>query len=159
VKSSALSVGEGAAFPGKLAASPTRIFAICVHLWLKFFRSLLFCIVSLFLFASCANRHFEIVAEGPPRNAPRYIDLLAGAQVATLHFPPGAYSFYAVDDFGWYYRAPRQIVERTGGASVFHNGGLYLSRKTPKSLRAYVSMPGGITHVGNLTRAHYEFRD
>ena len=116
-------------------------------------------IVSLFLLASCANRHFEVVAEGPPGDAPHSVEMLREARVATLHFPPGGYTFYAVDDLGYYYRAPQKIVEHTGGASVMHNGGVYLSKKTPKKLRGYVYMAGGLTHVGDLTRAHYEFRD
>jgi hypothetical protein len=132
---------------------------IGVHRWLKFFRSFLICLSSLLLLSSCANRHFEIVAEGPPRNAPRYVDLLSGVQVATLHLPAGSYSFYAVDDLGYYYRAPRQILERTAGASVFHDGGLYVSKKAPKRVRAYVYRAGAITHVGNVSRARYEFRD
>ncbi len=132
---------------------------LCVYLWRKSFCLFLFLGLSYFLLTSCANRHFEVVAEGPPGNVPHYVELFAGTQVATLHFPPGPYSFYAVDDLGCYYRAPRKILEHTGGNSVFHDGGIYVSNQSPKKLRAYVYMAGGITQFGNLTRAHYEFRD
>ena len=88
-----------------------------------------------------------------------YVDLMADAQIATLHFPAGAYSFYALDEAGYYYRAPRKIAEHRGGSSVTHDGGLYVSKGNPKRLRGYVYMAGGITHVGNLTSARYEFRD
>lgn len=115
--------------------------------------------LAFLLFSSCANRHFEVVAEGPPGDAPHYVELLDGVQLATLHFSPGLYSFYAVDDFGYYYRAPRKVVEHTAGTSAFHSGGLYVSKKSPKRLRGYVYMAGGLTHVGDLTHAHYEFRD
>ena len=125
-------------------------------------RSLLRFLLSTFaflLFTGCANHHFQVVAEAPPADAPHYVDLAAGVQIATLHFPPGPYSFYAVDDAGYYYRAPRQIAEHRGSIPVLHNGGIYVSKGRPKRLRGYVYMAGGITHVGNLTRAHYEFRD
>jgi hypothetical protein len=87
------------------------------------------------------------------------VDLAAGVQIATLHFPPGAYSFYAADDAGYYYRAPDKITENRAASPVLHNGGIYLSKSAPKKLRGYVYMAGGITHVGNLTRPSYKFRD
>jgi hypothetical protein len=121
---------------------------------LRFLLSLAFLLCS-----GCANHHFQVVAEGPPSDAPHYLDLETGVQVATLHFPPGTYSFYAVDDVGYYYRAPRQIPEHRGGSSVLHDGGIYVSKSSPKRLRGYVYIAGAISHVGNLTRAHYEFHD
>jgi hypothetical protein len=87
------------------------------------------------------------------------VDLAAGVQIATLHFPPGAYSFYAADDAGYYYRAPDKITENRAASPVLHNGGIYLSKSAPKKLRGYVYMAGGITHVGNLTHASYQLRD
>jgi hypothetical protein len=111
------------------------------------------------LLASCANRHFHVPAEGPPSDAPRYVDLLAETQVATLHFPPGSYSFYAVDDVGYYYRAPRKVIQHTGGSSVLRNGGIYLSKRDPTKIRGYIYLAGGLTHVGDLSRARHEFRN
>jgi hypothetical protein len=112
-----------------------------------------------FLLSSCANHHFHVPAEGPPRDAPRFVELRAGRQIATLHFPAGTYSFYAVDDVGYYYRAPRKIIQRTGGASVPRNGGIFVSKRDPKRLRGYIFFAGALTHVGNLSDAPHEFRD
>jgi hypothetical protein len=92
-------------------------------------------------------------------NVPRYVELESAAQVATLHFPAGAYVFYAVDDAGYYYRAPKQLVEHTGGASVMRSGGIYVSKRNANKLRGYVMMPGGLTHVGDLSRSRHEFRN
>ncbi len=111
------------------------------------------------LLTSCANQHFRVPAEGPPSDAPRYVELLSETQVATLHFPPGPYSFYAVDDMGYYYRAPRKILEHTGGGSVPCNGGIFVSKRDPRKLRGYVYLAGALTHVGNLSRARHELRD
>jgi hypothetical protein len=114
---------------------------------------------SALLLTACANHHFRVPAEGPPSDAPRYVDLLAEKQIATLHFPPGAYSFYAVDDLGYYYRAPGKIAEHTGGSSILHNGGIYVNKRDPRKLRGYVYLAGALTHVGDLSRARHEFRD
>jgi len=111
------------------------------------------------LLTSCANQHFRVPAEGPPSDAPRYVELLSETQVATLHFPPGPYSFYGVDDMGYYYRAPRKILQHTGGGSVPCNGGIFVSKRNPRKLRGYVYLAGALTHVGNLSRARHELRD
>jgi hypothetical protein len=119
----------------------------------------LFGLTSL-LITGCANHHFEVVAEGPPSEVPRYVELEKSAQIATLHFPAGEYSFYAKDDVGYYYRSAYKIGEHRGaGPTLWHNGGIYVSKARPVRLRGYVYMAGGLTHVGNLTRAQYEFRD
>ena len=114
---------------------------------------------SALLFTACANQHFHVPAEGPPSDAPHYVDLLSETQVATLHFPPGSYSFYAVDDAGYYYRAPRWIVEHTGGISMLHNGGIFMNKRDPKKLRGYIYLAGALTHVGDLSRARHELRN
>jgi hypothetical protein len=144
------SVGEGAAFPGKLTASPTG---------LPFLRGFLFSSFALLLCSGCANHHFQVVAEGPPADAAHYLELSSEAQVATLHFPAGAYSFYAIDDLGYYYRAPRKILEHTSGSFISREGGIYVTKRRPQRLRGYVNMPGGLTHIGNLRRVRYDFRD
>jgi len=115
--------------------------------------------LAFLLSSACANHHFRVPAEGPPSDAPHYVDLLSEKQVATLHFPPGSYSFYAVDDAGYYYRAPRKIVEHTGGSSILHNGGIFMNKRDPKKLRGYIYLAGALTHVGNLSRTRHEFRD
>ena len=128
--------------------------SFCVNLWLKPF------LLSLpLLLAACANHNFRVPAEGPPSNAPRSVELQEEKQIATLHFPAGAYSFCAEDDVGFYYRAPGQIIEHRGRSSVAHQGGLYVNKRNLKRLRGYIHLAGGLTHVGDLSHAHYEFRD
>jgi hypothetical protein len=108
---------------------------------------------------SCANHHFRIPAEGAPTGSPHYVELLREKQVATLHFPAGWYSFYAVDDAGTYYRSLRPIIQHTGGGSVRHNGGLYVTKQNPPKLRGYVFYAGKLTHIGDLSRVPHVFRD
>jgi hypothetical protein len=115
--------------------------------------------LAFLLCCSCANHHFYVPAEGPPSDAPRFVELHADRQIATLHFPAGTYSFYAVDDVGYYYRAPRKIVQHTGGASVPRNGGIFVSKQDPKRLRGYIFFAGALTHVGDLSHAPHEFRN
>jgi hypothetical protein len=119
-----------------------------------------FAAASALLIVACAgSRHFHVPAEGPPRDAPLYVDLLAETQVATLHFPPGSYAFYALDDVGYYYRAPRKVIQHTGGGSVLRNGGIYVNKSDPKKIRGYIYLAGALTHVGDLSRTRHEFRD
>ena len=127
-----------------------------MHLKLKHF---LGSSLAFLLCSSCANHHFRVLAEGPPGNVPRFVDLERETQIATLHFPRGPYSFYAVDDKGYYYRAPRQIVQRTGGSSVLRNGGIFVNKRNPKKLRGFVFFAGALTHVGNLSHAPHQFKD
>jgi hypothetical protein len=100
-----------------------------------------------------------VPAEGPPADAPGYVVLERETQIATLHFPAGAYSFYAVDDKGYYYRAPQKIVQHTGGGSVFREGGIFVSRRNLKKLRGYIFFAGALAHVGNLSHAPHQFRN
>jgi hypothetical protein len=112
-----------------------------------------------FLLCSCANHHFKVATGRPPAATPRYVELLTERQVATLHFPAGIYSFYAVDDIGLYYRAPRPIIQHTGGASVARKGGIFVSKRNPKKLRGYVFYAGALTHVGDLSHVPHVFGD
>jgi hypothetical protein len=100
-----------------------------------------------------------VPAEGPPGDAPRYVELQEEKQIATLHFPLGVYSFYAEDDVGFYYRAPGKVIEHSSRGSVAHQGGLYLDKRNPKKLRGYIYLAGGLTHVGDLSRVKHAFRD
>jgi hypothetical protein len=116
-------------------------------------------LLGILLCSSCANHHFRVTTETPPTATPRYVELLTERQVATLHFPAGTYSFYAVDDIGLYYRAPRPIIQHTGGASVARKGGIFVSKRNPKKLRGYVFYAGALTHVGDLSRVPHVFKD
>jgi len=112
-----------------------------------------------FLLFSCANTHFQVASGGPPQGTPRYVELLREKQVATLHFPVGVYSFYAIDDKGFYYRAPRPVIEHTRRGSVPHNGGIFVNKQNPNKLRGYIFYFGALTHVGDLSRTPHQFRD
>jgi hypothetical protein len=104
------------------------------------------------LLCGYANHHFRLPAQGPPPNAPRSVELLSDKQVANLHFPAGVYSFYALDDTGWYYRTPRPIIQHNGTRSTPYNGGIYVSKRNPHKLRGYVFYAGALTHVGDFSR-------
>jgi hypothetical protein len=85
--------------------------------------------------------------------------LMKEKQVATLHFPAGVYSFYAVDDKGVYYRAPRPVMQHMGGGSRPHNGGIFVNKRNPARLRGYIFNAGALTHVGDFSRTPHELRD
>ena len=116
--------------------------------------------LAFLLLSSCAgNRHFRAIpAEGPPPTA-QHLELRSEHSVATLHFPAGIYSLQAVDDAGFYYRAPRKIVQHTAASSVLRDGGIFVSKRNPAKLRGYVYYAGTLTHVGNLAGAPHEFGD
>ncbi|MFL6515405.1 MAG: hypothetical protein ACJ8M1_10320 [Chthoniobacterales bacterium] len=113
------------------------------------------CYIILFLstfLCSCANPHFRLAADAPPPAAPRAVDLQREKQVANLHFPRGLYSFYAVDDNGFYYRAPRPVLQHVSGRTVSRDGGIFVEKRNPQKLRGYIFLAGALTHVGNLSR-------
>lgn len=62
------------------------------------------------------------------------------------------------DANGYYYRAPRKIYQRSFSGGLPFEGGIFVSKKNLRKLRGYVIMPSGLTHVGNLSGANYEFR-
>jgi len=110
------------------------------------------------LLASCAgSRHYHVLpAEGLP--TPRYLQLARPVSVATLHFPAGVYSLQAADDAGYYYAAPRSIVQHTAAGSVFRKGGIFVKKRDSRKLRGYVYWGGALTHIGNFPIARHEFR-
>ncbi|HJT81536.1 MAG TPA: hypothetical protein VJ719_10095 [Chthoniobacterales bacterium] len=111
-----------------------------------------------FLLSSCANQHFRVPAEGPPPAAPRSVELLREKQIANLHFPAGVYSFYAMDDKGFYYQSTRPIVQHGTGSSSIRQGGVFVNRRHLNKLRGYVFLAGAITHVGDLSRVPHQYR-
>ena len=112
----------------------------------KLTRSLLLAL----LLTSCANHHFRVVTNSGATRAAAYIDIPSEQRVATMHFPAGSYQLYAADDVGYYYRAPRKIMEHTAAGSVFHNGGIFVQRNNPRKMRGYIFLAGALTHVGHL---------
>ena len=112
----------------------------------------------LALCSSCAwGRHHSIPSEGPPRT-PRHLQLDRPISVATLHFPAGVYSWRSEDAAGYYYAAPRPIVQHTALGSVFRKGGIYVNKRDPRKLRGYVYWAGALIHIGDFSKKKHEFR-
>jgi hypothetical protein len=91
-------------------------------------------------------------------SAPPFVELRSETSAGTLHFPRGLYVLDSEDANGYYYRAPVKIYQRSFSGGLPFEGGIFVSKKNLRKLRGYVIMPGGLTHVGNLSSANYEFR-
>lgn len=91
-------------------------------------------------------------------SAPPAIELRSKISTGTLHFPTGLYTLDSEDAKGYYYRAPRKVYQRSFSGRLPYEGGIFVSKRNQRKLRGYVIMPGGLTHVGNLSGADYEFR-
>jgi hypothetical protein len=91
-------------------------------------------------------------------SAPRAVELRSETSAGTLHFPRGLYLLDSEDSLGYYYRSPGKIYQRSFSGGLPHDGGIFVSKRDQRKLRGYVIMPSGLTHVGNLSSAHYEFR-
>lgn len=117
-------------------------------------------LLSLGALSGCTgSKHFEEVDETGLSGVPRFLELHRNLRAATLHFPAGTYTLEATDRAGYYYRAPRRVVEHGFSAiSGQHNGGLYL-RKDGRGMRGYVYRVGSLTHVGNFGHADYTLHD
>ena len=90
--------------------------------------------------------------------APPFLELRSNISAGTLHFPRGLYTLETQDQNGYYYRAPGKIYQHSFGGGYGHDGGIFVSRRDQRKLRGYVIMGGGLTHVGNLSRADYQYR-
>lgn len=111
------------------------------------------------LLASCgSNQHFRATNAAETTSTPPYLELRSAASASTLHFPPGIYVLDAVDDKGYYYRAPVNIVQRSFSGGLPHPGGIFVDKRNQGRLRGYVILSSGLTHVGNLSRTDHEFR-
>ena len=91
-------------------------------------------------------------------SVPQAIELRKKISTGTLHFSPGLYTLDSEDAKGYYYRAPRKVYQRSFSGRLPYEGGIFVSKRNQRKLRGYVIMPGGLTHVGNLSGADYEFR-
>ena len=110
------------------------------------------------LLASCAGgRNYHAIPAEGPSSVPKYLELERSVHVATLHFPTGTYSLRAADDNGYYYAAPRPVMEHTSIGSRSHRGGIYVNKRDPQKLRGYVYWGGALTHIGNFSKARHEF--
>lgn len=111
------------------------------------------------MLTACAGSPHPPAAGPGSVDAPAMIELSAEARAGTLHFPAGTYTLSAADRIGYYYRSPRGVFQRSGATAVVRKGGIFVSKHNRAKLRGYVYFAGAVTHVGNLSRAHYEFRD
>ena len=91
-------------------------------------------------------------------SSPPFVELRSKTSAGTLHFPAGLYALDSEDAKGYYYRAPRKVYLRSFSGRLPYDGGIFVSKRNQRKLRGYVIMPSGLTHVGNLSRADYEFR-
>jgi hypothetical protein len=117
-------------------------------------------LVGALLLTACGgtDRRHRISPAGTTSARP-YLELRSTISTGTLHFPRGLYVLDSEDHNGYYYRAPQKIVQRSFSGGYPRSGGIFVSKRDQRKLRGYVIMPGGLTHVGNLSRADYEFRD
>ena len=87
-----------------------------------------------------------------------YLELRANTSAGTVHFPRGVYVLDSEDKNGYYYKSPQGISQHSFAGGYPREGGIFVSKRNPKKLRGYVIMPYGVTHVGNLSSADYQFR-
>ena len=114
--------------------------------------------VTASLFSGCGGADRRQPVNPATTASPPFIELRTETHAATIHFPRGLYSLQTEDNHGYYYRAPGNVYERTYYGRLPHEGGIFVSKGNQRKLRGYVIMPGGLTHVGNLSRADYQFR-
>jgi len=113
---------------------------------------------TFFLTACGGTERRHSLNSAAARSAPPSLELLADSSAGTLHFPRGIYVLDSEDGNGYYYRAPQKIRERSFYGRQPHDGGIFVSKRNQRKLRGYVIMPYGLTHVGNLSSANYQFR-
>jgi hypothetical protein len=86
-----------------------------------------------------------------------FIELRSDTSAGTVHFLRGRYSLESEDQHGYYYRASGKVYERSFSGRTPHDGGIFVSRRNQRKLRGYVVMPYGVTLVGNLSGADYQY--
>jgi hypothetical protein len=111
------------------------------------------------LLAGCGGTDRRQAVNPAATTVPRYIELRSETSAGTIHFPRGLYSLQSEDRRGYYYRAPGSVYQRSFSGRLPHEGGIFVCKRNQRKLRGYVIMPGGVTHVGNLSGADYDFRN
>jgi hypothetical protein len=116
-------------------------------------------LLTALLLVSCGgtDRRYSVNPAGTATTPP-FIELRADTSAGTIHFPRGLYSLDSEDHHGYYYRAPGKVYQRSFSGRWPYDGGIFVSKRNQRKLRGYVVMPGGLTHVGNLSGANYQFR-
>ena len=114
--------------------------------------------LTAFLVSGCGGTDRRQAVDPARTTAPPFLELRTETSAGTIHFPRGLYSLESEDRNGYYYRAPVKVYQRSFSGRLPHDGGIFVSKRNQRKLRGYVQMPGGVTHVGNLSGADYEFR-
>jgi hypothetical protein len=115
--------------------------------------------IALSILTACGGSpHPRAVGEAAATNAPTFIELRREVRANTLHFPAGVYTLSSSDKIGYYYRAPRKIMQHGAGSSFPRDGGIFVSKRNQAKLRGYVYLGGAVVHVGNFSHADYAFR-
>jgi hypothetical protein len=116
-------------------------------------------LMTAFLLTGCGGTdRRQSVDSAATTSTPPAIELRSKISTGTLHFPTGLYRLDSEDAKGYYYQAPRKVYQRSFSGRLPYEGGIFVSKRNQRKLRGYVIMPGGLTHVGNLSGADYEFR-
>lgn len=115
-------------------------------------------VAALFLGACGGTDRRHSVNPAGSRAAPPFIELRSDSSAGTIHFPRGLYSLDSEDNHGYYYRAPGKVYQRSFSGRLPYDGGIFVSKRNQRKLRGYVVLPAGVTHVGNLSGANYQFR-
>ena len=123
----------------------------------KLHRALPIVLIAL-LFAGCGGTDRRRPVTSSATTAPPFIELRSNVSAGTIHFPRGLYSLETEDQIGFYYRAPSKLSQHSFGGGYGHEGGIFVSKRDRRKLRGYVIMAAGLTHIGNLSHADYEFR-
>jgi hypothetical protein len=116
------------------------------------------CFILLFLMSCGGTDRRQRVNPAGSRNSPPFIELRSDISAGTIHFPRGLYSLDSADPNGYYYRAPGKVYQRSFSGRLGRDGGIFVSKRNQRKLRGYIIMPSGLTHVGNLSGADYQFR-
>lgn len=115
--------------------------------------------VALSILAGCGgSQRPRPIASTGTTNAPPLIELRREVHASMLYFPAGTYTLSSADKIGYYYTAPRKIMQHTAAGRIPREGGLFVSKRNRAKLRGYIYLGGGAVHVGNFSRADYSFR-
>lgn len=117
-----------------------------------------FLFLTAIAFPGCGGADRRQPVNPAATTAPPFLELRRNTSAGTIHFPRGLYSLDTEDRNGYYYRTPTKVYQHSFGGSYPHDGGIFVSKRNQRKLRGYVMMAGGITHVGNLSGADYQFR-
>jgi hypothetical protein len=115
-------------------------------------------LTSALLVSGCGGTDRRHHVNPAATTAAPFIELLSDASAGTIHFPRGLYSLESDDNHGYYYRASGKVYQRSFSGRLPYDGGIFVSKRNQRKLRGYVVMPSGVTHVGNLSGANYQFR-